>query len=154
VVSERVALAESRQRYEGIIDELGESLAEFNERTGNNFRSEDRADMWLWNNERDCGTTYPGLDVHDTAYRTRALTKNGIVTRTRGEERVLITTACGCIHETLHECFPEFRALIPWHLNTMRPSEDGKAWVVEELPDSVLSTIQSLILTDDERRAA
>lgn len=159
VFSERKAMRACKQRFEGILRDLGETLAEYNERSGNNFRSEARAEMQIWRNECDYGPTYPGLDVHDTAYRTvrRSVPdKYGPGKRivTKGQERVLVTEGCGCVHDTIAECFPEFKSLIPWHLNTMRSSEDAKAWLVEELPDSVLETVRALVLADDNAKAS
>lgn len=156
VCSERDAIRESKQRYEGILDELGESLAEYNERSGNNFRSEARAEMQMWRDDGDCNSTsYPGLDVHDTEYRTvRRFDKNGICVKTRGEERVLVTEGCGCVHDEIAEVFPEFKTLIPWHLNTMRPTPTGEAWAVEELPDSVLEAVRALVLADESAEAS
>lgn len=142
VLSERAAIRESKQRYEGILSELGESLAEYNERSGYNFRSEARAERQMWlDDSTSSSTSYPGLDVHDTVYRTRRETRPGaeypgqrIVSRTRGEERVLVTTGCGCVHDELRASFPELAPIIALHLaDTRAGAPDQEAAIASYL---------------------
>lgn len=149
VLSEREAKREALTHAEEWFGDV-EDLAAFNARMGTNFRSEARAARFVIETDGQ----YAGLDVHAMEYRSIKVRANRAQAfRTRGEERVLITTSCGCIHDTLAECFPEFKPLIPWHLNTMREGPEGRSWVVEELPDEILEAVRMFILSDDEKKA-
>ena len=44
-------------------------------------------------------------------------------------EGLLVLDSCGCLHDEIREWFPEFRWLIPWHLNNMRKDENGERWL-------------------------
>lgn len=140
------------QAYEYTLSSLEDTeIAHWNEQWGTNFRSYASTARYVISTDGK----YAGLGVYDTEHRTiRRFDKQGICVKTRGEERVLITEGCGCVHDTIADCFPEFATLIPWHLNTMRKSPDGGAWLVEELPDSVLETVRALVLADDNAKAS
>lgn len=124
VCAPRYALAESKRYMESYLSDVGTDLAAFNADNGTNFRSEERAAMYLWRAERASGTDYPGLDVHDVEYlgtRRAKPERPGTVGRAIGSiERVLVTSGCGCIHDTLREAFPELKPLIAWHLASMK----------------------------------
>jgi len=52
-------------------------------------------------------------------------------------DRVFVTTACGQIVDEIKAAFPELRRFMSCHLNDMRPSKDGKAWLFETLPEEL-----------------
>lgn len=139
VCAPRYALAESKRYMESYLSDTGQDLAEFNAQNGTNFRSEDRANEYLWRTERESGTDYPGLDVLDVEYlgTRRAKGENGKVGRAIGSiERVLVTSSCGYIHDTLREAFPELKPLIAWHLASMKagaPDQERVARAVYRL---------------------
>lgn len=154
VMIPKQARAEALNFWISFFEESPAEIQAMNARCGTRFRSACSAAKYVIKTDGE----YHGLDLlGGEPYMQQ--------TQTGTLEKLLVVHSCGCIHEELAEAFPEYKALIPWHLNDMRAGcahqrasgvtrigskctecgySYGSAWLHEELPKEIIALAQSI----------
>ncbi len=93
---------EALQYWVSYFEECPEAIQDMNKRFGKRFTSATGAAKFVLATDGE----FHGLDILDDGNRDRD---------------ILITESCGQIRDSLADWFPEYSALLPWHLNDMKP---------------------------------
>lgn len=111
----------AREYWEEFFED-DDNIAEMNQRMGTRFRSPRSAARYVLQTDGE----YHGLDVNDSI---------------DDDKRVYVGHSWGMLHDEVRDMFPELVPVLPYHLNDMRPVDEGRAWGYEPIPFPIWATL-------------
>ena len=125
IVKRAEAKREALEYWESFFEESPEELKHMGERFGRKFRTARGGARFVLDTDGE----FHGLEVDHES-------DDG--------KWIYIGHSWGQIREEIARFFPEAMPYFKWHLNDMRPTQDGKSWGYEPLPPEVIAWVENL----------